>query len=253
MYRNITRIALCLVLFMSISSAETFNKGDQVIVKRGNIMCLSSKSANALSGLTRVETELKFMQMDIADSISDGEKPSYVKRLPAISKLDADFCQIDSYDLSYKFHRYAEDGKAILDSEKYWIAVYSDSLEKDKNNDKSENQGPTYNFAFSDEIESFPSDFVDKPIFLKCKRTDVKEEKNGSYNISPICEDSKGKYGFMTFNPFKIKVMTNSREMAREISKSGQSVKWFLGKLNKNTQKYALGEYTFLIEEVQYK
>lgn len=111
-----------------------------------------------------------------------------------------------------------------------------------------------YKFVGSDDLEAFPSDYVDKMLSLNCKRTNVEEDvRSGGYDINPVCKDSKGKYGFMGFNPFQIKVKTYDKNIAREIAKSEAQEKYFLGVLKVDNSQFAVTKHIFEIREVKYK
>ena len=112
----------------------------------------------------------------------------------------------------------------------------------------------SYKFVGSDDLESFPSDYVGKMLSLNCKTTNVGEdEQGGGYNIQPVCKDSKGEYGFMGFNPFKIKVKTYNKNIAREIAKSEGQEKYFFGVLKIDNSQYSMTKHIFEIREVKYK
>lgn len=124
----------------------------------------------------------------------------------------------------------------------------------DVNEVKEEQNIKKYEFIGSDDLESFPSDYVDKLLLLNCKKTTVSEDRRGNgYDIYAICMDSKGTYGFMGFNPFKIKVKTNDKNMAKEIAKSENQEKSLLGILKIDYSTYAVSKHIFEIHEVQYK
>lgn len=112
----------------------------------------------------------------------------------------------------------------------------------------------SYKFVGSDDLESFPSDYVGKMLSLSCKSTNVGEDaQGGGYDIQPVCKDSKGGYGFMGFNPFKIKVKTYDKNIAREIAKSEGQEKYFFGVLKIDNSQYSMTKHIFEIREVKYK
>ena len=112
----------------------------------------------------------------------------------------------------------------------------------------------SYKFVGSDDLESFPSDYVGKMLSLNCKTTNVGEDaQGGGYDIQPVCKDSKGEYGFMGFNPFKIKVKTYDKNIAKEIAKSDDREKYFFGVLKVDNSEYAITKHIFEIREVKYK
>ena len=112
----------------------------------------------------------------------------------------------------------------------------------------------SYKFVGSDDLESFPSDYVGKKLSLNCKTTNVGEDaQGGGYDIQPVCKDSKGEYGFMGFNPFTIKVKTYDKNIAKEIAKSDDREKYFFGVLKVDNSEYAITKHIFEIREVKYK
>ena len=112
----------------------------------------------------------------------------------------------------------------------------------------------SYKFVGSDDLESFPSDYVGKMLSLNCKTTNVGEDaQGGGYDIQPVCKDSKGEYGFMGFNPFTIKVKTYDKNIAKEIAKSDDREKYFFGVLKVDNSEYAITKHIFEIREVKYK
>ena len=112
----------------------------------------------------------------------------------------------------------------------------------------------SYKFVGSDDLESFPSDYIGKMLSLSCKTTNVGEdEQGGGYDIQPVCKDSKGGYGFMGFNPFKIKVKTYDKNIARDIAKSEGKEKYFFGVLKIDNSQFAITKHIFEIHEVRYK
>ncbi|WP_181403894.1 lysozyme inhibitor LprI family protein [Aliarcobacter cryaerophilus] len=122
------------------------------------------------------------------------------------------------------------------------------------NEPAKEQKVESYKFVASDDLESFPSDYIGKMLSLSCKTTNVGEdEQGGGYDINPVCKDSKGKYGFMGFNPFKIKVKTYDKNLAREIAKSENKEKYFFGVLKVDNSQFAITKHIFEIHEVRYK
>lgn len=57
----------------------------------------------------------------------------------------------------------------------------------------------------------------------------------------------------MGFNPFKIKVKTYDKNIAREISKSEGQEKYFFGVLKIDNSQYAMTKHISEIREVKYK
>ena len=56
MLKNILKVGLLTGLSIISLNAETFNKGDSVIVEKGAIICMSTESLYALDGLDRTES-----------------------------------------------------------------------------------------------------------------------------------------------------------------------------------------------------
>lgn len=244
-FKNILKIGLSLGLIISTSNADTFKEGDTVVVEKGNMICLSTESAYALGGLTKINLSMEIM------SFGDETKQFHFPKSP---NLEADYCRVDSKDQEFQFKRYENKGFVLLENKDWWVATYENAIKKGKPqfNNNSQNEGPTYNLVNADTLESFPSDYIGKPIFLKCQSTNVGEDKGGRFNISPNCLESNGRYAIMGFNPFKLKVITYDKNTAKEIAKSGNQEKWLLGYLKKNTQQMDV-DHIFEVNEVQYK
>lgn len=110
----------------------------------------------------------------------------------------------------------------------------------------------TAKFVGADDLESFPSEYLNKPIFLRCERVDVKEGKAGNYRVRPTCEKSNGQMDIMSTLGFKINFIMSDKEEARKLAKSGSQPKLFFGELIINREKYAMEKYIFDIHEIQY-
>ena len=121
-------IKLCLsagLLITSLLSADTIKKGDTVIVKKGSMLCFDKEPTLALNAFVRIDGSIAMMQTDVT---IDG-KEKVADQFPNVGAISAEYCVIFSKDYSYKFHKYAENGKyVLLDSPDYWVATYSDSL-----------------------------------------------------------------------------------------------------------------------------
>ena len=114
--------------------------------------------------------------------------------------------------------------------------------------------GPTYSFLGIDDLEAFPSDYVDKLVFLKCKKsTPTEDDKNGGYTLMSSCANADETYGFGLSNPFKIQIHINNKDTTRSIAKSKNQEKWFLGTVKKNTAQFSIANHIFEINEVQFK
>lgn len=150
---------------------------------------------------------------------------------------------------SYCGHNaYIDDG--IYTKEKNVVNQQTFNVNKPAKEQKIE----SYKFVGSDDLESFPSDYVGKKLSLNCKTTNVGEDaQGGGYDINPVCEDSKGEYSFMGFNPFKIKVKTYDKNIAKEIAKSDAQKKHFFGVLKVDNSPFAVTKHIFEIHEVEYK
>ena len=57
----------------------------------------------------------------------------------------------------------------------------------------------------------------------------------------------------MGFNPFKIKVKTYDKNIARDIAKSEGKEKYFFGVLKIDNSQFAITKHIFEIHEVRYK
>jgi len=236
MYKNIIKIGLSLGLAASLSNAEAFKKGDTVMIYKGTMVCYANKAADAINSMASMDRQLLNRK----------------KSLTLTKDINADYCMLWKNGQQYKYNDKvsAYNNKySLLENDTYFIATYTNSLIKLEDTPKS----PAYNFVGSDDLEAFPSDYIGKPLLLKCKRTSVKERsKGGGYNIAPVCMNTDGKYGFMGFNPFKLEVITSNKNLARKIAKSKKQEKWILGTLKKNPVKYS-AEHIFEINEVQFK
>jgi hypothetical protein len=109
-----------------------------------------------------------------------------------------------------------------------------------------------YKFIGIDDLEAFPSDYIGKKLYLRCKRSNVSEDREGGYSIMATCANADGDYGFGSNNPFKIKIHTNSKDDAKNIAKSKKKEKFLLGTVRKDQNKYAVSKYIFEISEVQF-
>jgi hypothetical protein len=250
MVKKFIGLGLIAGLLVTSLSADTFKKGDNVIVEKGSMLCYSKESLYAIDALNRVDTNLELLIMDAEDAKEENKK--FIVSFPTINLQKASHCAFFNSNSNYKFYRYSSEGKyALLDSEDYWIAAYSNSLKKDTST--PETNSPTYSFLGIDDLEAFPSDYIGKLSYLKCKRSRPEEMKNGGYKIMAKCAKSDGSYGFGGNNPFKIEIQTSSRDIARAIAKSKEQEKLFLGTVKKNTEQFAIAKHIFTIHEVKYK
>ena len=226
-------------------------KGDTVIVKKGSVLCYDKDSNRALDSFTKIDGSIAMMQTDVT---IDGKK-KVKNQVPNVGKISAEFCSIYPTDGTYKFNGYAKNDKySLLDSKDYWIAVYTDSLEKVISKPEPKSSGPTYNFIGIDDLEAFPSDYIDKLSFIRCKKSTITEdEQNGGYTIMASCSNADGSYGFGSNNPFKIQIHINNKDTARSIAKSKNQEKWFLGTVKINPAQFAISKNIFEINEVQFK
>ena len=247
MLKKLVKLGLAAGLSVASLNADTFQKGDNVIVKKGSIMCFAKESYDATAALKTID-----LQMDLyASDAKDGSLDS--RRMPKIlGNLYAEYCINYNADYSWKFEKYYSESKyAILKSENGWYAVYSSSFKKDTSTPKVNK--PNYSSLGIDDLEAFPSDYIGKLSFLKCKRSTPEEMKNGGYKIMSTCAKADGSYGFGGNNPFKIQIQTSSRDVARAIAKSKRQEKWFLGTVKKNTEQFTIAKHIFVINEVHYK
>jgi len=252
MLKNIVKIGLGIGLVASISNAQTFKKGDNVIVKKGFPICYHTKNDgdNALRNVRNGVDAFLFFTYDMDDRekgnknftpILDGKNTS-----PRV-------CIIYNYDTKavYFADGVHDDGVHYIYDKDDYGAVPRNALKKDISKPKSSQ--PNYSFVGIDDLEAFPSDYIGKLSFLKCKRSTPEEMKGGGYTIMSNCAKSDGSYGFGSNNPFKIQIQTSSKDMARAIAKSKRQEKWFLGTVKKNPEKYSVAKNIFIINEVHYK
>ena len=237
-------IGLSLVLIASLVNAETFKEGDTVILQKGYPACYALTLDKAVAQYNEIGKWFKEIltklqaKNQILPPMKFHEKTSH--------------CLFQNKEEEFRFKKYHNNSIAIIENKNYWVAVDTVALKKGKSKPKNENTN--YSFIGSDELEAFPSDYIGKRLFLKCKRCNVTElSEAGGYNISPVCMESNGKYGFMGFNPFKIQVVTYDKNLARAIAKSKKQEKWILGTLKKNSIKYSTTKHIFEINEVNYK
>jgi len=248
MLKKLGLASLMSILAMGSLNAQEFKKGDTVIVPAGAMMCFDKNVLPAADSLA---------YMDSFASILIEEKTWEPLVYPKDTK-QSEYCANFNTQKEYVFERYEhysykkmDKRYAILDSKDHWIATYSSVLRKGKAKPKSTQ--PTYTFLGIDDLEAFPSDYVGKLSYLKCKRSTPTENKNGGYKIMSNCANEDGKYGFGSNNPFKIQIQTSSKDTARSIAKSKRKVKWFLGTVKQNPEQYAIAKHIFVINEVQFK
>ena len=200
MLKKLLKLGLIVGLSVASLGAETFQKGDAVIIKSGHPVCFALEQEDAyrnLTGLGRLVT-------DYSIDFKNGNMPKL-----SLNKKSS-YCAFYKNELKYKFTKMYNNKYAILDSKDYWIVVHKSSLKKASNQPEKSNE-PTYSFLGIDDLEAFPSDYVGKLTFLKCKRsTPTEDTKNGGYTIMATCAKADGKYGFGGNNPFKIQIHTNS-------------------------------------------
>jgi len=109
-----------------------------------------------------------------------------------------------------------------------------------------------YSFVGIDDLESFTSDYLNKSIYITCKRTTISEDRNGGYSVMARCKNSSSEYGFGSNNPFKIKIHTDNKSVAKNLARSKNKEKSILGNVRKPSVKYSTAKYVFEIGEVQY-
>lgn len=240
-----------LLTSLNLYATGALQQGDTVIVKKGSMLCYAKDSKPALDSFVRIDGSIAMMQTDV--SIYGKEKVK--DQFPNVGAISAEYCVIFYKDNTYKFHQYAKNSKyALLDSKDYWIAAYTDSLEKVISAPEPQSNEPTYSFLGMDDLEAFPSDYVNKLVYIKCKKsTPTEDDKNGGYTVMASCAETDGSYSFGGNNPFKIQIYINNKDTARSIAKSKNQEKWFLGTVKNNTAQYDISKYIFEISEVQFK
>jgi len=216
---------LCLTTLI----AGDFKTGDLVSVKPGTVICFSKKASLALDYIRQIDSH----QGELKINLKDG------------------FCALTSYENYGKVTKLYDGGKyVLLDTKDYWLVTYTDSVSKQAQTDNK--QDDNYKFVGIDELQSFPSDYIGKKLFIQCIDTSVEENNDGGYNINGSCLKNDGKYDYM-INPFKLQIHINDKAVAKEIARNPKKVKFFLGTLRKNNKEFAVVDYIFEVDSVQYK
>jgi hypothetical protein len=252
MLKKSLNIGLACGLLFSLLNAETFKKGELVIVKKGFPICFNSKDDK--DSINKITAGLLGFKLSATNMAKTKEFE------PILTEKSARVCMI--FNTDYKAYFLGEEKNKyfdfyyIYDKDDYGV-VPKNALKKVENSQqttqqKQETESPKYSFVGINDLESFPSDYKDKRVYLECKRGKVEEDREGGYEIMANCAKADHSFGFGTNNPFKIKIHTNDKKIAKKIAKSGREKKYFLGTVRKNTAQFPLAKYIFEIEEVQF-